>query len=292
MVRWSPVFALAATSCYLTSDLDGYSSQSAIESDGADTGAPAVSAEVEAGSTDAKCSLGAPGCPVSSCKTLHERVPAAPSGVYELDPDGAALQAPFRAYCDMVFDGGGFTLVLKVDGTKKTFKYDAPIWTSEQPLNEAAADLDEQEAKLRSFTSVTFVDVLVGMLDAGTRRWLKVPFASTSMFAAMQGALWPVDDKRERVGRVAWESLLGSGSLQVNCNIEGLNVATAGGVSVRIGIVGNNEDHCDSNDSWIGIGGSGTTCGARGTLVAGDMAGCDADNGDRQTRTFAYVLVR
>jgi len=292
MVRWSLVFALAATSCYLTSDLDGYSASLATETNDTDAGVPARSVDAEAGATDVKCSLGASGCPASNCKTLHAREPTAPSGVYELDPDGAGPQAPFRAYCDMVFDGGGFTLVLKVDGKAKTFRYDASIWKSEQPLNEAAADLDEQEAKLRSFTSVTFVDVLVGMLDGGTRRWLKVPFASTSMFAAMQGALWPVDDKRERVGRVGWESLLASGSLQTNCNIEGLNVATAGGVSVRIGIVGNNEADCTSNDSWIGVGGSGTSCDARGTLVAGDMAGCSADNGDRQTRTFAYVLVR
>jgi len=48
-----------------------------------------------------------------------------------------------------------------------------------------------------------------------------------------------------------WKTLIGSqASLQRNCNKEGFNVAIG---KARIGIVGNNENDCNSCDSRIGF---------------------------------------
>ena len=46
----------------------------------------------------------------TSCSQLHQADPALPSGAYLLAPATAA--APFMAYCEMVAEGGGWTLVL------------------------------------------------------------------------------------------------------------------------------------------------------------------------------------
>ncbi len=48
---------------------------------------------------------------VPSCKALLAASPAATSGVYWIDIDGAGATTPFQAQCDMATDGGGWTLV-------------------------------------------------------------------------------------------------------------------------------------------------------------------------------------
>ena len=63
---------------------------------------------------DADCVTGAcvnGGCNLpTSCKQLKNGLPATTTGVYTLDTDGDGPKQPFDVYCDMVTDGGGWTL--------------------------------------------------------------------------------------------------------------------------------------------------------------------------------------
>jgi len=78
--------------------------------------------------------------------------------------------------------------------------------------------------------------------------------------------------------RNTWKALLGSkGDLQANCNREGFN-AYCGSTKARIGILGNNENDCNTCDSFIGFG-----------------TGWPANNGpcgDRDTKVMGYILIK
>ena len=92
------------------------------------------------------------------------------------------------------------------------------------------------------------------------------------------------------MGRDTWKTLLGSqASLQLNCNREGFNLDEIFIGKARIGILGNNENHCVSCDSRIGFGTGGypddnNTCGNE-ALHGGD-------NGDKHIKAMGYILVQ
>ena len=47
----------------------------------------------------------------ASCAEIHDADGSLPSGIFEIDPDGTGGLAPLDVYCDMLTDGGGWTLI-------------------------------------------------------------------------------------------------------------------------------------------------------------------------------------
>jgi hypothetical protein len=240
---------------------------------------------------DSRCEGGCPGngycngaeCVYPSCIARLLSAPKTASGVYWVDPDGQGGAPAFRAFCEMVLDGGGWTLVLKIDGHENTFVHDDALWENAETFHSDSADLDDTEAKLAGFATMPFGYLRVGMLENGSVHWLILPVEADSLASLMQG-----DYEATNVGRSAWERLPARGSLQFNCNREGINVETPE-ASVRIGIVANNQSDCSTCNSFIGFGGKGNTIGE---LSCGNVAATSADNGDRMNALFGYVMVR
>ena len=59
------------------------------------------------------------------------------------------------------------------------------------------------------------------------------------------------------LGKDTWKSLIAGSSLQNNCNDEGFNLkceSSHSSMRVRLGFVANNENHCNTCDSYIGFG--------------------------------------
>ena len=93
------------------------------------------------------------------------------------------------------------------------------------------------------------------------------------------------------LGRDTWKTLIGSeASLQANCNREGFNVMTDNNndwPKARIGILGNNENDCNTCDTRIGFGTGGgsdnnNTCGNEAHKVYGDT----------HIKAMGYILVQ
>jgi hypothetical protein len=290
--------ALFAAACSFGVDLNPFFGGAAGDAGGPleasvleDSGGPDASvqdARAESGDAQAGClgpgNLTGGSCG-RSCAAILALDPNAKSGVHVLDPDGPGLKPAFPAYCSMDLFGGGFTLAMKVDGTRNTFRYDSPLWVSNSTFQDQSPDLDNIEAKLASFISVPFSTVLVGLRDDTAVRWLRINHDAPSL----ESVFSPGDYVATNGGRAGWLRVLPNSVLQPNCNREGFNVSPMfASLRVRLGFIANNEDECNTPDSWIGVGSNAAD--ASGKVWAGNVAAIDVPSST--IPAFAYILVR
>ena len=95
------------------------------------------------------------------------------------------------------------------------------------------------------------------------------------------------------LGRDEWKKLIGSdASLQHNCNKEGFNAFSGQSdrSKVRIGIISNDQNNCDSCNSLIGFGAGSHP---KGTKSCGNEASKGStDNGHKSIKAMGYILVQ
>jgi hypothetical protein len=91
-----------------------------------------------------------PECALESCLAWLADDPTLESGIYTIDPDAAGGEDPFEVYCDMVNDGGGWTLAMKLS-SGQVFAYHANYWTNTSLLNSSDLTLATNNAKYESY---------------------------------------------------------------------------------------------------------------------------------------------
>ena len=94
------------------------------------------------------------------------------------------------------------------------------------------------------------------------------------------------------LGRDTWKSLIGAeASLQPNCGKEGFNALSddSSHPKARIGILGNQENDCNTCDSRIGFGTAGLHDDSN---TCGNEASHGADNGEKHIKAMGYILVQ
>lgn len=203
----------------------------------------------------------------TSCKAIKTGAPGATSGVYTIQPAAAA----YPVYCDMVTDGGGWTLALKGAAASTEFVYQSVHWTTDDTLNAMETDLDAEDAKFQAFNDLAFTDVRVATKNTNGDGTITVanPTADTTLLARFQGAGFQLTN----AGRASWVASHNGTVLQPFCNRDGFNI-DGPYVKARIGMEANQENDCTSSDSVVGVGvWANTSCGNGAGFSAGYHSG-------------------
>ncbi|XP_044167589.1 uncharacterized skeletal organic matrix protein 5-like [Acropora millepora] len=227
--------------------------------------------------------------PASSCNEIFQKQRTAKSQMYTLMFGSRYIPV----YCHMGDFGcgsGGWTPVMKTDGTKNTFHYDSGFWSDRNVYNLAGGKtgFDKQETKLPSYWETHFSKICLGIRSGSTTRFLVISRNASSLYALIADGGY----RALSLGRNKWKSLIGpQASLQRNCNKQGFNVMSGrrSTSKARIGFIANNENDCITCDSRIGFGTGGYPDDSN---TCGNVALHDPDNGDKRIKAMGYILVQ
>ncbi|KAL9953880.1 hypothetical protein ACROYT_G041353 [Oculina patagonica] len=186
--------------------------------------------------------------------------------------------------------GGGWTLVMKTDGNKRTFHYNSQLWSNKNEFNRhgGKTGFDLQETKLPTYWSTPFSKICLGMKIGQQINFIVINKQANSLYSLIADEKY----RATSLGRNTWKKLIGShSSLQRNCNKEGFNaVSTSTSHSkARIGIVSNDQNECNSCDSRIGFGTGGYPDDSN---TCGNNARHSTDNGEKHIKAMGYILVQ
>ncbi|XP_022786217.1 uncharacterized skeletal organic matrix protein 5-like [Stylophora pistillata] len=183
--------------------------------------------------------------------------------------------------------GGGWTMVMKVDGSKDTFQYHSNLWGNMVEFDASAGmtGFDEQETKLPTYWNTSFKSICLGMKNGDETNFVLINEPADSLYSLIADGQY----RSTSLGRDSWKSLIGSeASLQNYCYAEGFNVhPNSTNSKARIGLIANNEQSCGTCDSRIGFG-----CTGAGSYTCGNRAANGADNGDKNIKVMGYIFVQ
>ncbi|XP_022790339.1 uncharacterized skeletal organic matrix protein 5-like [Stylophora pistillata] len=224
----------------------------------------------------------------STCKEAFERHGSMTSGVYTLT---FGLQK-IPVYCHMGNFGcgdGGWTMAIKIDGSKSTFHYDSHLWSDKNTHNITGGKtgFDLQETKLQTYWNTSFSRVCLGMKIGNQTNFIVIQKEASSLFSLIADGQY----RNTLLGKNTWKTLIGKNvSLQHLCDKEGFNVHGDTRYSkARIGIIANSENECRSCNSRIGFGTGGLP---EGSNTCGNEANHKSDNGEKHTKAMGYILVQ
>ncbi|XP_058969185.1 uncharacterized skeletal organic matrix protein 5-like [Pocillopora verrucosa] len=113
--------------------------------------------------------------------------------------------------------GREWTLVMKIDGRKRTFHYDSSSWTNMADFNRTRGKtgFDHRETKLPTYWNTPFSKICLGMKIGQQIDLIVINRPANSLYSLIADG----HCRSPSLGQNTWKSLIGShASLQTNCN--------------------------------------------------------------------------
>ena len=171
---------------------------------------------------------------------------------------------------------------------QNTFRYDSSYWTSKSTFQDhwygRDGGFDNRQYKGSTYWRTSFKEICVAMKYNGNLRAFSFSDPASSLYDLIADGRY----RPTHLGRSKWKSLISGSSLQRNCNREGFNLYNSY-TRVRLGIFSNEQNHCNSPDSFIGLGAYNWV---HRHNAAGNAAAHSTDNGDKNLKVMGYILVR
>ena len=176
------------------------------------------------------------------------------------------------------------------------------MWTNKETfaVQDGLEGLTDKQTKLASYWNTPFNKICLGMKVKNVQNWITIPYNATSFFDLISDGVY----KNVNTGKKTWQSLINGSSLQSNCNKKGFNVVSpeadfGSSLKVRLGILANNQNDCNSCDSCIGFGITARGCNTNGLVdpiidrntTCGNLAIC-SKLGNMDIPAFGYILVQ
>ncbi|XP_046863898.1 uncharacterized skeletal organic matrix protein 5-like isoform X1 [Xenia sp. Carnegie-2017] len=184
--------------------------------------------------------------------------------------------------------GEGWTLVLKIDGTKATFQYNSSLWSNKESYmtENGETGLDQNETKLPTYWSTKIKKMCVGMKVNSTIKFISFEMQAESLYDLIADGKYTKTTLR----RSQWFTLVENSFLQQYCDKEGFNVVGQLNVNARVklGILGNEQNDCITPDSFIGFGGS-HECNSCVVNSCGNFVSWSSN--DKNVRAMGYIFV-
>ncbi|XP_022791342.1 uncharacterized protein LOC111330700 isoform X2 [Stylophora pistillata] len=225
----------------------------------------------------------------SSCKEIYSKNRFLANDAYLLQTECGYVPI----YCHMTKSGmgacggGGWTLVMKIDGQKRTFHYDSKFWGNKENYNleGGMTGFDRQETKLPTYWNTPFSKICLGMkIGLQPVRFSVMNVHANSLHSLIASGGY----HNTSYGPENWKTLIGSeASLQTDCYREGFNVIPDSSYSkARIGIVGAQGNTCRwYRSSRIGFGTGGRP---------DDSSSCGNEDsrGGKHLKAMGYIFVQ